>query len=186
MGKKKDNTPKTDDKATELASELGLDASEVQPTEEVKEATTEAPESTEEVIEDTVQETKEDKGKEIDPNAFFRKMKPTIFPEEKSTKTRVKVKYKERQKQIDQGISANPSLIVFPTDRFGVTKDVKKALLHAASRIAGDEKKKELVLEVIEICKEHLELKFKEDRAYRKKLAERDAAKRKEANAENN
>jgi len=177
MGTKKDNTP--NDKDAQLAKELGLDTSEVQPTESTEEVATEAPESTE-------QETKStSKPKEEETDKPFRKMKPTIFPEEKQTKARTKVKYKEVTKQIDHGISANASLIVFPTDRFGVTKDVKKALLHAASRIAGDSAKKALVLEVMDICREHIELKFTEDREYRKKLAERDAQKAKEDNASN-
>lgn len=118
-------------------------------------------------------ETKSDKPAKKLP---FRKMKPNT-PAAEVRKKPTPVKNKPVTKQKERAVTSNGSLIRFPSDRFGVTKDIKKAGLHAASRIAGNAEKKELVLAVIDIMVEHINLKFAADVAYRKKLDERKAAK---------
>ena len=106
----------------------------------------------------------------------FRKMKPNT-PAAEVRKKPTPVKNKPVTKQKDRAVTSNGSLIRFPSDRFGVTKDIKRAVLHAASRIAGNKEKKELVLTAIDMLVEHVNLKFDADVSYRKKLDERRAAK---------
>lgn len=50
-----------------------------------------------------------------------------------------------------------------PTDIYGVTTDLRKAMLAAASRIRGDQTKYSLVKETLSILSEYLDEKFVED-----------------------
>jgi len=105
---------------------------------------------------------------------MFKRMSPTYEDKGNASKERQKPSYKARDKQSANDVSANAALLTFPNDRFGITKDIKKALTQAASRIAGDASKKELVVEVVGILMKHIELKYKADKAYRAALAARD------------
>jgi len=105
---------------------------------------------------------------------LFKRMSPTYEDKGSARKERQKPSYKARDKQSANDVSANAALLTFPNDRFGITKDIKKALTQAASRIAGDASKKELVVEVVGILMKHIELKYKADKAYRAALAARD------------
>jgi hypothetical protein len=105
---------------------------------------------------------------------LFKRMSPTYEDKGNARKERQKPSYKARDKQSANDVSANAALLTFPNDRFGITKDIKKALTQAASRIAGDASKKELVVEVVGILMNHIELKYKADKAYRAALAARD------------
>ena len=57
-------------------------------------------------------------------------------------------------------VSHNAALIEWPTDIWGLTKDLKKAFLVVASRINGQEDKKELVDAVLRVAHLHLEAKY--------------------------
>jgi len=106
----------------------------------------------------------------------FRRMKPTAPAAGTERKAKVRPSTKNLTKQKKYKTSGNATLITFPTDRYGITKDIKKAVISAASRIAGDQGKMDLVTEVLGILREHIEVKFKQDKAYRVKLAERSKA----------
>lgn len=135
--------------------------------EEVEEVTEEAPVAPAEPKKETAGEViTDDNGAPL-----FKRMAPTHADKGVTKKERMKPSYKPVTKQTKHDISANAALLSFPNDRFGITKDVKKALTQAASRIAGDAQKKELVLEVVGILLQHIEVKFKADKAYRAKLA---------------
>lgn len=80
-----------------------------------------------------------------------------------------------RKKPTRLGRSASvgsPTSLKFPTDRWGVTKDVKEAFYHLASRIGGDPRKKELADEVLAILMKYLDTKFDVDAAIRQKRAD--------------
>lgn len=135
----------------------------------------------EEAVSDVTSPAVEDKPKqagEVVTNdmglPMFKRMAPTYEDKGNAPKQRQKPSYKARDKQSANDVSANAALLTFPNDRFGITKDIKKALTQAASRIAGDASKKELVVEVVGILMKHIELKYKADKAYRAALAARD------------
>lgn len=78
-------------------------------------------------------------------------------------------------------ISHNPALIEWPTDIWGLTKDLKKEFLKAASRINGQADKKALLDSTLAIAHAHLESKFKKDASIldaraKKEMAEEKAA----------
>jgi hypothetical protein len=50
---------------------------------------------------------------------------------------------------------ANSSLLVFPTDRLGITTEVKSAMIRAASKMGKDEKNLALLEEVVGILMQH-------------------------------
>lgn len=79
--------------------------------------------------------------------------------------------------------SANPAHLDFPSDRWGLTKDLRKAIVSTASRVAGSEDKKRLVDETLKIGLAHIEAKFERDHEYKTKLkaeAEAEAERRAE------
>lgn len=106
---------------------------------------------------------------------LFKRMAPVYADPGITQKVRTPASYKARDKKEAVDHAANASALTFPTDRFGITKDVKKALIVAASRIAGDDRKLELVQEVLAIMSKHIVAKHKADKRYRQRLAERAA-----------
>lgn len=165
-------TQATEDK--NLATELGLEEeaveTEIEETEEAETEVEEELEPEEEVLEEETEVLPEPKKLEARP---FRRMEPTRPDPGPAKKERSKPSYKPVTKQKKHAISGNPALLVFPTDRYGVTKDIKTAMIRAASRIAGDTAKKALVLEVVDILLKHIEHKFVADNDYRAQLAAR-------------
>lgn len=102
-------------------------------------------------------------------NTRFKRKAPTRFEApapKKKERTRVTDRRRLALKSTD-GTTANSAHLEWPTDRWGVTKDLKKALTDVASRIAGDQAKKELTDEVLRIGLAHLEAKFTQDHTYR-------------------
>jgi len=69
-------------------------------------------------------------------------------------------------------VPANAALIEWPTDVWGLTKDLKKAVVFLASRIGGHADKKELADRTIAIALAHIESKFDvESKSHAKKIA---------------
>ena len=60
-------------------------------------------------------------------------------------------------------VGTNASLIVFPSDPYGLTKDLKVAIQRVASRIAGHADKKALVNAVLIKAIAHIKVKFDSD-----------------------
>jgi len=52
---------------------------------------------------------------------------------------------------------ANPSNLVFPTDVFGLTTELRKAVIKAAAKVGTDKEKVELVEETIRVLRVHLQ-----------------------------
>lgn len=79
----------------------------------------------------------------------------------------------------------NPATLKFPSDRWGLTGNLKKAVLEVAQRIGGDERKKALVDEVMGILTDHYQAKFERDRKMRdERTAELQEAAKARAEAE--
>lgn len=60
-------------------------------------------------------------------------------------------------------VGANPALLPWPTDQWGLTKDLKQAITQLGSRIAGHEDKKELVDATLAVALAFLEAKYEQD-----------------------
>lgn len=192
MGKKhQDNKPVVENE--ELADALGLDLTELEADLETAEEAVEAPvEETETADEadEVVAAEPEVQAEAVKPEAVaevkveneirndsfdrpaFRRMNPTRteLVVEKKRPTPVR---KSPTPTRGTALSANAALLAFPTDKWGLTKDVKKAITHMASRIAGDPGKKALADATLKILLEHLELKVQADAEYRGILKDR-------------
>jgi len=59
---------------------------------------------------------------------------------------------------------ANSALLVFPTDRLGLTTEVKASLIRAASKVGTDERSLKLLNDTLEILVKHVEARFKENK----------------------
>lgn len=66
---------------------------------------------------------------------------------------------------VKDGISHISTLVEFPTDRWGLTKDLKAACIALASRINGSEDKMSLVQETLRVCVGHIQMKYESDLA---------------------
>lgn len=65
--------------------------------------------------------------------------------------------------RIDDGVSHISTLLEFPTDQWGLTKDLKTALIAVASRVNGHPDKLELVEQTLEVLLVHLKAKYRND-----------------------
>lgn len=187
MGKpNKDKQEPVENKDLELANALGLSEEDV--TEHVEDETEEQVQASASVPKEEtkpVQENKPEPKKIVpakaetvfsdDGTPMFKRLEPTINSETPK-KIRPQPATKLPDKRIATEPSANAALLTFPTDRWGITKDLKKAMTHLASRIAGDQNKKDLTDEVLKILVLHMNAKFKADQVYKQRLAERAAA----------
>lgn len=70
-------------------------------------------------------------------------------------------------KYSEDGTHVNPRYLKFPADKWGLTKDLKAALVRTASRVAGDERKMALVKETLRVGLTHMDMKYKRDKAYK-------------------
>ena len=63
--------------------------------------------------------------------------------------------------------TTNPSELAFPTDRWGLTKDVKAALVAMTARICGSPEKYELAKETLDTLLDYLDARYEFDKAAR-------------------
>lgn len=90
---------------------------------------------------------------------------------------------KNKQDKAKRVPVTNHMLLKYPTDKWGFTRDLRKAAAKTASRLSGDKDKKRLLDETMEIILTYFDDKYKADSASRKTLldniAKRDEAARK-------
>lgn len=131
-----------------------------------------APEATAEVAEATA--TKELVTDRSGQPRFKRRVPTLIDTTTVTKKARTKVATKKNERVADRsdvdGAHANARFLAFPTDKWGVTKDVKKSMVSMASRIGGDAQKYALAKATLEILMSHMDQKFEADKAYRESL----------------
>ncbi len=72
---------------------------------------------------------------------------------------------KPKRKVSKKDNRSNPSLLVFPTDRLGITSAFKKELIKAASRVGSDKKNLKLIKDTVEILMGHLDARFEQNTA---------------------
>lgn len=65
-----------------------------------------------------------------------------------------------RRKETNTG-PANSALLVFPTDKMGITSDTKAAVIKAASRIGSDKAALKLFKDTMAVLMEHVDAKHK-------------------------
>lgn len=58
---------------------------------------------------------------------------------------------------------ANSSLLVFPTDRLGITTELKSSMIRAASKVGKDESTLRLIDETLKILRGHVQARFKQN-----------------------
>ena len=63
--------------------------------------------------------------------------------------------------------TTNPSELAFPTDRWGLTRDVKAGIIAMSARICGSPEKYELAKETLETLLGYLEARYELDKAAR-------------------
>lgn len=80
-------------------------------------------------------------------------------------------------KQAKVKMDANPTKIAWPTDKWGFTRELRKAVLSAASKLNGDADKKKLLDATIEVAIEFLEVNYESGKRERKRKLEKMAAK---------
>lgn len=86
-----------------------------------------------------------------------------------------------KEKKLKAAMSANPTQIPWPTDKWGMTKELRKAVLMAASRLRGDADKKALLDETLNVAAEFIEVNFESSVQARKKAVDKIIAADKEA-----
>lgn len=109
---------------------------------------------------------------DVEVEQGFRRMEPTCECADltkRKTKPRTKAVTKQTTES-ENGVHTNPALLVFPTDRYGLTAEVKAAILKSVSRIAGDPVKSKLFDDTMRILLQHKKARFKRDSEYRKSL----------------
>lgn len=70
----------------------------------------------------------------------------------------------------------NPAKLVFPTDRWGFTTDIRKAVLRAAGSVRGQDDKQLLLIGTLAVLMQHIKIRKEGDKiAQDARLAERAA-----------
>ena len=81
------------------------------------------------------------------------------------------------QKPVD--VSHNPAFLLWPTDVWGLTKDVKKAFVAVAHRVKGQPDKMKLLEDTLDVAMKYLDARYNHDRELRElreKRAKEEAA----------
>ena len=173
--KKKDTAPEAKAPVVEdTLDQLDLLATELTDDTEIDQITEDAAEITDEV-DDTEADEAEDETpmaeQAAEVNKIGLKRRPPV-PNPAEVRKQEQAKVSKRRRRMGTGIPAdgvhaNPKFLRFPADKWGLTKDLKKSVISMASRMAGDESKKQLVDETMRILLEHVELKFEQDAKYK-------------------
>lgn len=66
-----------------------------------------------------------------------------------------------------QGAAHNPAALEFPTDKWGLTRDVKMSMIQMSARVCGSEEKYKLAMETLGILTQYLTDRYTKDNADR-------------------
>lgn len=78
---------------------------------------------------------------------------------------------KSNVQELIANVSSNRGQVVFPSDPWGFTRDVKKALLEAAGNVRGNDVKLQLLLETLAVGLAHARKRFPEDKTKLERIA---------------
>lgn len=174
--KGKGNAPKPDENKDLLAEALELTPEQVA-TEVVPEAETVVDAPVEADPQPEPEAQVDEAPVEVAPSSGYRRMEPTYADNRIHKKAVTKPTTKKAKRLMVREVGSNPATLFFPTDKWGVTKDLKKAFIALASRVAGDASKKALVDETLKVLVTHLNVKFESDKDYKEKLLAKHIAK---------
>lgn len=98
-----------------------------------------------------------------------RRRVPTIKQRDalRATIARKSQESRGQMRTANPGDVSNPTLLVFPTDKFGLTSALKTAMTALASRLMGDVRKKEVFDATLDVLVAHVNAKFEADKARR-------------------
>lgn len=68
----------------------------------------------------------------------------------------------------DRVVTTNASKIIWPTDPWGFTRELRKAIVTSASRLNGDKAKKAVFDETVKVALDFVNAKYRKDAAERK------------------
>jgi hypothetical protein len=74
-------------------------------------------------------------------------------------------------------MDSNPTKINWPTDKWGFTRELRKAVTLTAAKLKGDADKKRLLDDTLEVAIEFLEVNFESSKRERKRMLDKLAAK---------
>ena len=80
-------------------------------------------------------------------------------------------------KQAKVKMDSNPTKIEWPTDKWGFTRELRKAVTITASKLKGDADKKKLLDDTLEVAIEFLEVNYESSQRERKRMLDKLAAK---------
>lgn len=80
-------------------------------------------------------------------------------------------------KQAKLKMDSNPTKIDWPTDKWGFTRELRKAICITASKLRGDADKKRLLEATLEVAIEFFEVSYESSQRERKRALEKLAAK---------
>ena len=66
-----------------------------------------------------------------------------------------------------QGAAHNPAALEFPTDKWGLTRDVKMSMIQMSARVCGSDEKYKLAMETLGILTQYLTDRYTKDNADR-------------------
>lgn len=78
-------------------------------------------------------------------------------------------------------MDSNPTKINWPTDKWGCTRELRKAVIATAAKLRGDADKKKLLEETLEVAIEFLEVNYESSQRERKRALDKLAAREAEA-----
>lgn len=84
---------------------------------------------------------------------------------------------KSKPKALPFADFANSALLEFPTDQYGITRELRRTMIDIGSRLNGDIEKLELVVVTLDLLQKHLQARYDEVVAAREAAAELEAAK---------
>jgi len=101
-------------------------------------------------------------------------MQPDVAPGQKVAPAPPETK--EEIRSMITTASANPADLQFPTDTWGFTSDIKKAVLRAASTIRGQDDKHNLMLQTLSVLAAHIVARKPKDAEFAQKRTDRKKA----------
>lgn len=97
-----------------------------------------------------------EKLKNVDGSARRRNADGTLGPAIKRKPNKMNL-VKPKRVEPQSTNKANPVSLVFPTDRFGLTTDIRSAVIAAVAKVGADKAKADLISDTIAVLLEHLE-----------------------------
>lgn len=80
-------------------------------------------------------------------------------------KARKMIEIKRHKQKAECDNPANSSMLIFPTDKLGITGDLKTAYINTASKVGTSKEAMQLIEDTTQILRGHLQARFKQNQA---------------------